>query len=107
VDPKRLDELSRRFSAASSRRAALGVLAGGAVASAVGLFRQEEVAAKGIPILHCKLPGAKCSGKGRNSRCCSRVCTDGLCGCKKKGKPCFDNGGQLCCSGKCRNGECT
>lgn len=109
MDPKRVDELSRRVSAASSRRAALTMLAG-SLAAAIGLGRAEavpEVAARGIPIIHCKLPGARCRGSGSDNRCCSRVCKDGVCGCKPKGRSCFDNGGQLCCSGKCNHGRCT
>ncbi|HEU5430363.1 MAG TPA: hypothetical protein VFU81_01800, partial [Thermomicrobiales bacterium] len=58
----------------------------------------------GVPIVHCKIPGQKCS---KDKTCCSRHCNGGLCTCSKRGRACWQPlEGALCCSGRCRQGKC-
>jgi hypothetical protein len=104
VDPKRFEEMSRRFAAATTRRTGLRVLAAGAATAALGAFRREEAAA-GVPIFHCKLPGQKCKN---DDQCCTEKCRKNQCQCKPKGKACYEPlRSGLCCSGKCQKGKCT
>ncbi|HEU5434586.1 MAG TPA: hypothetical protein VFU81_23130, partial [Thermomicrobiales bacterium] len=84
MDPRRFEELSRRFAAATDRRAALAAVVGSLalVADAGG----ERAAEAGVPIVHCKIPGQKCS---KDKTCCSRHCNGGLCTCSKRGRACW------------------
>jgi hypothetical protein len=79
------------------------VLAGGAAAAALSVFRREEAQA-GIPIFNCRLPGQKCKN---DKQCCSVKCRRNQCQCKPKGSPCYEPlEGGVCCSRKCQNNKC-
>src|SRR5690606_21843730 len=103
MDPRRLEDLTRRIGAAADRRAALKALSG-AITSAVLVAVRGEEADAGIPILNCKVPGQKCD---KNQKCCSGHCRRRHCSCKKKGESCWAPlEGALCCSRKCHGGKC-
>jgi hypothetical protein len=103
MDPQRFEDLTRRVSRASDRRAAVkAVVAAVAAPVLLGLGRQEAVA--GIPIVNCKVPGKRCD---TDQKCCSGNCRKGICSCVKKGQACWDPlEGALCCSGRCSSGKC-
>jgi hypothetical protein len=96
MDQKRFDGLTRHMASVRSRRAAVTALAGAVFARAA----VAEPADAAIRI--CHFPGVACTN-GR--QCCSRTCSDGVCGCIKKGGDCFQVG-IACCSGRCRRGKC-
>jgi hypothetical protein len=105
MDPSKFEDLCRRFATSSSRRGALAGIAGGLVA-AVGAKRDAaaDVAPAGVPIVHCKIPGQKCT---RDDNCCSKHCSGGLCTCNKRGRACWHPlEGALCCSGRCHKAKC-
>jgi hypothetical protein len=105
MDPSKFEDLCRRFATSASRRVALAGIAGGFVA-AVGAKRDAaaDVAPAGAPIVHCKIPGQKCT---KDKTCCSRHCNGGLCSCSQRGRRCWQPlEGGLCCSGRCRSGKC-
>ena len=95
MDGTRFDGLTRALAGAKSRRGALALLAGAAVA---GTARQEAAEA----INFCRLPGVAC---GSDDVCCSRKCDGGTCACIDAGKRCYQVG-IACCSGRCRRGKC-
>jgi len=101
MDSRRFEELSRRVGAAATRRAAI-VAAVVGVPALLGLGSEE--AAAGLPIVHCKPPGKRCS---KDQKCCSGNCRKGICSCVKKGRPCWNPlEGALCCSQRCSQGKC-
>ena len=99
MDGRAFEALSKQV-AAGSRRGALRVLLGGVAAAAGGQLANEEA---GAIFGYCSPSGVPCS---RKRQCCSGKCRGGVCGCKKKGKPCFNRVGLNCCSGRCRKGKC-
>ena len=102
MEAKHFEALSRQVGAAGSRRAALLAVAGAILAPVLGLGREEADA--GIPIVHCKPPGKFCDS---DKKCCNGACRNGVCGCSKKGRPCWAPlEGALCCSRRCRKGKC-
>lgn len=103
MDPRRFEDLTRRISQATDRRAAVkAVLATVAAPVLVGLGRQE--ASAGLPIVNCKEPGKRCS---KDQKCCSGNCRKGICTCATKGHQCWEPlEGALCCSGRCNSGRC-
>ncbi|MFN8663192.1 MAG: hypothetical protein U0075_14990 [Thermomicrobiales bacterium] len=103
MDANRFAALSRQVGAASSRRAALGVLAAG-LTGALLIRQGAEEAEAGIPIANCKVPGKQCK---KNQSCCTGRCRKGRCRCAGKGRPCWDPlEGGFCCSNRCQNGKC-
>lgn len=101
MDEKRFEVLSRRVGQARSRRAAV-VAAAGSLPLLLG-WRPEAVEA-GIPILHCKAPGKRCS---TDQKCCTGNCRKQICTCNKKGRPCWAPlEGAMCCSQRCSQGKC-
>jgi hypothetical protein len=103
MGPRQFADVSRRVATATSRRAALAALAGGLVAAVLHAPPEAE-AGGGVPIVHCKIPGQKCS---KDTKCCSKHCNGGLCTCSQRGRPCWQPlEGALCCSGRCHEGKC-
>lgn len=102
MDANRFAALSRQIGTAPNRRAALGVLVAGVVGALV--TKSVDEAEAGIPIVHCKSAGKKCS---KNQKCCSGRCNKKVCACGRKGHPCWEplEGGG-CCSNKCQDGRC-
>lgn len=104
MDAKHFEELTRRVGAAATRRGAVRALVASLAAPLVLGAGQAEEAAAGVPIVHCKPPGKRCSG---DKKCCSGNCRRGICWCSKKGRPCWEPmEGKLCCSQRCKNGKC-
>ena len=114
------DALTMRFSDVTERRDVLRLLGTLVLAMVVfGAFpwrvRGQEVSGESALVKGCKLPGQKCSGRGKNE-CCAHKCTgQGRCGCIKKGQvPDVDTPlgpvpiKALCCSNKLnkRTSEC-
>ena len=100
MDERSFAELSKRVASAASRRGMMQTLIAGTVGAALGLRgRDEAEAAFG----YCSPPGVPCQDR---KKCCSGTCRGGVCGCKKKGKPCLNRVGIACCSQKCRKGKC-
>jgi hypothetical protein len=101
MDPRQFADVSRRVARASTRRAALAALVGGLAAALLHPTPQAEA---GVPIVHCKIPGQKCT---RDDNCCSKHCSGGLCTCNKRGRACWHPlEGALCCSGRCHKAKC-
>jgi hypothetical protein len=101
MDPSKFEDLCRRFATSASRRGALAGIAGGLVA-ALGMAHDDVEA--GVPIVHCKIPGQKCT---KDKTCCSKKCNGGLCTCSQRGRRCWQPlEGALCCSGRCHSGKC-
>ena len=96
MDGQRLETLSRRIAAAPSRRAVMGLLAGGLL---LGRAAPDAAAAEKAFGL-CRIPGDTC---GDDTQCCSGRCREGVCGCKKRGKRAII--AALCCSGKKKKGS--
>lgn len=100
MDHARFGDLTKRFAAARTRRAAARAIAGLAAAALIG-------GAAGGPgpaaAAFCRFPGQECSSDGQ---CCALSCADGVCGCKPKGATCYQKFGLSCCSKKCRRGKC-
>ncbi|MCC7021262.1 MAG: hypothetical protein IT338_00460 [Thermomicrobiales bacterium] len=104
MDARRFEELTRRVGEAATRRGAVRALVAALAAPVVLGMRGVEEAEAGVPIVHCKLPGKRCS---KNRKCCSGKCRRGICWCNKKGRPCWEPlEGKLCCSQRCKNGKC-
>jgi hypothetical protein len=114
------DALTLRVSDVTERRQVLRVLGRVLLAMLVfGVFpwrvRAQEVTPESALVKGCKLPGQKCSGRGKNE-CCAKHCTGkGRCGCIQKGRtPEVDTPlgpvpvQALCCSNKLnkRTSEC-
>ena len=108
VDECRFDGLARNMAAASTRRATLKVLGGGAAASLLALVGRgaaaQEITDEGTG---CRSTGSHCD---KDKKCCSKRCTAGLCICRARGQKCRFGGrrrNKACCSGKCKgNGKC-
>ncbi|HEU5431321.1 MAG TPA: hypothetical protein VFU81_06650, partial [Thermomicrobiales bacterium] len=121
MDPKQFDLLSRRLSAAGTRRRALTAIVAAALAPLAATAKPEPAAC--LPAgRRCSRPAAaavhgngKRTARGKHrppacDKCCSRFGSTGLdgkprCTCKGEGIAC-DNPSQ-CCSGQCRDGGCT
>jgi hypothetical protein len=103
MDHRAFGQLSKRVAAAETRRGTLRVLAGGMAAAALGAFgREAEVGEAAFG--YCHPPGTQCT---RDKKCCSGKCkSDGTCACNKKGAPCINRVGIVCCSQKCKKGKC-
>jgi hypothetical protein len=106
VDPKRFEDLSRRFAAAATRRSALGVLAGGAAAAVLTALRPGAADASQL-VKGCKIPGQKCKNE---KQCCGNShCNKGRCKCINKGGSCLVQvtadlalpTKALCCTSRC------
>jgi hypothetical protein len=125
VDDRRFDALVRQLALGpASRRQALRLLAGGALAAVLtrlglaGVPAQECVPLKGAcsPAsicckgvckneVCCLELGTKCK---RGGQCCSGVCSKktGKCTCLQKDKPCSVAAEHKCCSGNCDGNLC-
>ena len=68
MDAHRFDQIAKTLATTLSRRGVLGLLAGVAVAAAVGPAERALAA--------CKRPGQTCTS---NSQCCTKRCTNGRC----------------------------
>jgi len=102
MDERSFAALSKRIAQAGTRRATLRVLGVGLATSLVGAFRRE--AGVEAAFGYCSPPGVQCS---QDKKCCSGTCKgDGACGCNKKGAPCLNKVGFVCCSQKCKKGKC-
>jgi hypothetical protein len=114
------DVLTVRYSAVTERRQVLTLLGKLVLALVVfGAFpwrvRAQELGSESALVKGCKLPGQKCSGRGKNE-CCAHKCSgQGRCGCiNKGGTPEVDTPlgpvpiKALCCTNKLnkRTGEC-
>lgn len=102
MDHERFAALSRRIATAASRRDALRAAAAALGVGVFGRVAVDEATATGTEAI-CRLPQEQCS---RNRQCCAHKCKNGICGCKKKGKPCVRDFGRVCCSGVCKRGKC-
>ena len=103
MDQTRFEALTRQIATASTRRAAIKVLAAALAAPLLVHLGQEQAAA--IPIVNCKAPGKRCDS---DHRCCSGNCRKGICTCAKKGHQCWAPlEGSLCCSQRCSGGKCS
>jgi len=102
MDERAFGELSKRIAQAGTRRGAVRVLGAGLVAVVTGALGRDEAAEAAFG--YCSPPGVPCS---RDKKCCSGKCKgDGTCACNKKGAPCINKVGFVCCSQKCKNGKC-
>lgn len=115
MDPKRFEDLTRRFAHATTRRGAARALVGGIAAAALAGLRAGTSDASQL-VKGCKIPGQKCQGDGR---CCgNQKCHKGRCQCIQRGGSClvpidedlgiFAPVKALCCSAKCsrHDNEC-
>ena len=104
MDNRHFDHLAKRVAAGSSRRTALRLLGGSALAA--GLTRRGLSPAAGQfgteddRDANCRGSCAQCDGDGQ---CCSGRCDGGACQCKERGSCSHD---RACCSGRCRDGTC-
>ena len=102
MDGRRFDEWTRLLTLCSSRRATTGALAGGALASALGLLGASRAAAHKVGIAAtCKNKGDDCDD---DDECCSDNCRNGNCKCAGDGDFCDQD--RDCCSNDCDNGNC-
>jgi hypothetical protein len=106
MDDKHFDGLARIVASGSSRRTALRLLGGSALAT--GLARLGLGTAVAAPVgitddrdANCRGSCDQCSGDGQ---CCSERCEGGQCQCKQRGRCSHD---RACCSGRCSRGRCT
>lgn len=102
MDQERFAALSRKVASATTRRGALFAAVAALGAGVLGRTIADAEASPGEETI-CRFPHEPCS---RNRQCCAHKCQKGVCGCKKKGKPCVRNFGRSCCSGTCRRGKC-
>lgn len=116
MDGERFDRWTKTLTTGTgSRRAALRLLAGGALAGILARLSLEEAAAG------CGKVGDKCGGD-RGDCCTGARCKNGRCRCKRGWLDCDGNGrcenlrtnpsncggcGTVCPSGSCINGACT
>lgn len=107
MDERAFGELTRHIAAAPSRRGMLRALGGGMAATVMATLGRrapagaEEVWDEAI----CRPQKFPC---GNKLQCCARKCTDGVCGCLKKGKDCIRGLGFSCCTSKCtKKGKCS
>lgn len=103
MDHERFAALSRQVATASSRRTALRAAVVALGAGVLGRATAEQATAAPEEEAICRFPQEPCS---KNRQCCAHKCRKGVCGCKKKGKPCVRNFGRSCCSGTCKRGKC-
>lgn len=110
MDRCQFDGLSRRVSAASTRRGALAAAAGAALGALLPAGARASQTVKG-----CRIPGQGCE---RDGQCCSGKCTNKQCKCLERGKSCLTvvspqlpplPNKAVCCSSKCSRGrnKCT
>ena len=104
MDGERFDALAKAAAGTASRRGALRLLAGGALAAI--LARPRAVAGQlGIAANagSCRAPGDLCDD---DADCCSERCRNGRCRCRRRGASCAVD--RACCSGRCRRstGRC-
>ena len=96
--------MAKRLADGASRRRALRALAGGAAATALGVFGLGAVTE--VSAEQCRKFRERCDSDGQ---CCSRECVnfDGVrrCDCLSRGAKCRRDA--ACCSNRCRNnGKC-
>lgn len=103
MDHERFAALSRQVASASTRRGALRAAFAALGAGLLGRVGAGPAAAAPGEEAICRFPQEPCS---KDRQCCAHKCKGGVCGCKKKGKPCVRNFGRSCCSGTCRRGKC-
>jgi hypothetical protein len=105
VEHRRFDHLTKSVAARGSRRSALRLLGGSALAA--GLARLGLRPAAAAPVGTADYWDTNCRGRcaqcDRDGQCCSGRCQGGVCKCKRRGS-CFDD--RACCSGRCRHGRC-
>jgi hypothetical protein len=101
MDERSFGELSKRVAQAESRRGMLRAVVVGLAAAVGGAFGAGEPAEAAFG--YCHAPGTPCS---RNKKCCSGRCAGGVCTCNKRGAPCINRVGIVCCSQKCKKGKC-
>ena len=102
MDSKGFDSLTKKLADGASRRGALRALAGGAAATALGVFGLGKVAEVGAAGEQCRAAREFCNG---DRDCCSEICREGACVCRRRGRNCVFDGrprDKACCSGRCR-----
>lgn len=106
MDQCTFDGLSRRVSAAATRRGALRAV----VAVGIGALLPGAASASQT-VKGCRVPGQGCD---RDVQCCSGQCRDGRCKCLERGKSCLVSvspqlpplpNKAICCSSKCSRGK--
>ena len=102
MDDRRFDRLARTLAAGDTRRAALRLLGGAALAAGLArLGLAADEAAADDRDASCRGSCDRCTGDGQ---CCSGRCREGACRCKPRGACKVD---RACCSGRCRrDGTC-
>jgi hypothetical protein len=106
MEHRRFDQWTKSLAAGGTRRTALRLLGGSALAT--GLARLGLSPAAGEPIgseddkdANCRGTCAQCD---RGGQCCSGRCDGGACRCKPRGSCSHD---RACCSGRCGgDGRC-
>jgi len=102
VDSRKFDALARAVAVGTTRRGAVRILGGGALASALSLPGLRGVGAQEPADARCRGAGERCK---RDGQCCAERCINRQCTCKGTRGSCFIDRG--CCSGRCRrNGKC-
>jgi hypothetical protein len=106
MEHRRFDQLTKLMAAGGTRRTALRLLGGSALAT--GLARLGLSPAAGAPIGTADDKDANCRGScaqcERGGQCCSGRCEGGVCQCKPRGSCAHD---RACCSGRCgSDGRC-
>ena len=102
MDSKGFDSLTKKLADGASRRGALRALAGGAAATALGVFGLGRVAQVSAAEEQCRASREFCRG---DQDCCSENFKNGACVCRRRGGNCVFDGrfrDKACCSGRCR-----
>lgn len=91
MDSNQFDRIAKTLAVAQARRHVLGLLAGTALSTGLGLVARagSDVAAE-----TCKRTGRKCD---RRRDCCSRRCKNERCRCSRSERRCHTNSD--CCNG--------
>lgn len=105
MENRRFDHLTKSVAARGTRRTALRLLGGSALAT--GLARlglspaAGQVGTEDDRDANCR---GRCDNCERDGQCCSEQCEGGRCQCKQRGRCSHD---RACCSGRCSSrGRC-
>lgn len=99
MDDRRFDAITKRLASTGSRRAALRLTGGGALAALLGRLGLEGAAAA------CVAAGKNCD---KGEKCCAgAACKGGKCKCKEGLKDCGKTCRQCCGPADCPSGVCT
>ena len=119
MDGQRFDDLTKAMAGGATRRGALRLLAGGALAGALARLDLGSTAAQDVGAAHCVPNGTICTGRrrlGTRHRHSCRDCCSGFstrrpggarrCSCRPDGASCGGSAAK-CCSGVCgADGTC-